>query len=79
MPLVPCGGSPYNLGMRVKKLLSSAACFAFFVVAFNPTLSAQLGYTRFQNADFLTYEELKTLSTNPHPGGQLENKMSKFL
>lgn len=44
-----------------------------------PHLFAQNSYVRFQNADFLTYEELKTLSSNPRPGGKLEDKVVRFF
>ena len=35
--------------------------------------------TRYQSPEFLTYNELVTLSNNPHPGGALEKKVEKLL
>lgn len=34
---------------------------------------------RFQGTEFLTFDELKTLATNPKPGGALEAKLSRFF
>ncbi len=35
-------------------------------------------YTRYQEPDFFTYEELKSLSANPSPDGALGKKLEKF-
>lgn len=35
-------------------------------------------YVRYQEPEFLTFEELKKLVKDPHPGGRLEAKLEKF-
>lgn len=35
-------------------------------------------YVRYQEPEFLTFQELVQLSENPHPGGALEKKLEKF-
>lgn len=65
--------------MQIHKIAASFICFIFCTPFFSPPISAQNTYTRFQNADFPTYEELKILSSKPHPGGKLENKVIRFF
>lgn len=57
-------------------MISLFCCASLFLM---PHLLAQDNYVRFQNADFPTYEELKTLSLKPHPDGPLEDKVLKFF
>lgn len=35
-------------------------------------------FIRHQDPEFMTYEELRQLSSNPHPGGDLEKKLARF-
>ncbi len=35
-------------------------------------------FIKYQEPEFLTFEELKTLSKNPHPDGALEKKLERF-
>lgn len=56
----------------LKFLLGLAGCF-LFVVLFQSTQ-----IIRYQEPEFLTFNELKTLSKNPHPDGFLEMKLKRF-
>ena len=43
------------------------------------TRFSQSSFPRYQGADFLSFEELKTLVTHPQPGGALESKVARLL
>ncbi|MBP9865906.1 MAG: endonuclease/exonuclease/phosphatase family protein [Candidatus Omnitrophica bacterium] len=51
---------------------------AIFVSMLCVAATAAYAAARDQTPDFLTYEELKTLSENPKPGGSLEKKLTSF-
>ncbi len=61
----------------MQKLFASFV-LALFLYLFFP-LSPGFGWPAHnQNTDFLSYEELKTLSANPHPGGKLEEQVTNW-
>ncbi len=50
----------------------------FFCFFEQPVTGFGKNYPRYQKPDFLTFEELKQLTVNPHPGGGLEKKLDRF-
>lgn len=78
-----------------RPLLSSLACLTLLLNACGSLPKKNIPHTRiatrtpvagfkavgprFQGTEFLTFDELKTLATNPKPGGALETKLSRFF
>ncbi len=55
------------------KILAGLFVFVLFLAFFYPD-----SIVRHQEPDFLSVNELKTLTKNPHPGGTLERKLNRF-
>jgi endonuclease/exonuclease/phosphatase family metal-dependent hydrolase len=56
--------------------------FIFLPFLFSSPIQAELpflsGFIRYQEPDFMTFEELKVLSEDPYPGGAVEEKLKRF-
>ena len=65
--------------MQTRDSLKKFSCFVFLIYSFFSASFAQTSYTPKQDIDFPTYEELKSLSSNPHPKGKLESKLNRFF
>jgi len=48
------------------------------LTAFPLPVKAQNSFVEYQEPEFLTFDELKVLSGNPHPGGRIEKKLERF-
>ena len=66
--LASCGGLPkHNLPKTVVSARTSV-----------PRVQGAIG-PRFQDTEFLTFAELKSLAADPTPGGELEKKLERFF
>ena len=56
-----------------------ASVFFFLIYFLSPPIRAGAQeFVRHQEPEFLTFDELKTVSQDPHPGGKLEAKLKRF-
>ena len=65
--------------MQTRNFFEKTFCFIFLISSFSSASFSQTPYTPRQDTDFPTYEELKSLSANPHPEGKLESKLHRFF
>lgn len=78
MRLVPRPESPYNRCMW-NQFFAAGMLSVFFISSFISPAFSQESYTRLQETEFLTYDELKSLSLKPRPEGPLESKLNRFF
>lgn len=50
----------------------------FLLLSLSFTFPSAEPFVKYQEPEFMTFEELKTLSRDPHPGGALEKKLERF-
>lgn len=72
----------YNFRMHLL-FQKSFGCFGAIALLISCLFSAQPAYAekyvRFQKANFLNYDELKSISSNPQPAGALKRKLERFF
>lgn len=62
----------------MRRILKTIVLSALLFLLRSPILSYAQEFIHYQEPEFLSFEELKTLSQDPHPGGKVEAKLKRF-